>query len=192
MRTINKHDLKNYLANKRITYIQKAHHRTYTKLQLINNELIDKFITEYHDEYANTVYDPYTEDNITSRILPVNAIASTKDLQRILQHSVVTRNPDTEIEAARVINSVSGTLTQLETERLIKNLDYVENVLHTADVDIRKYEALIEKLPPQTSRREVLERSIRTESELPPSKRQAWLERNLERGASYNKEYSYL
>lgn len=191
MRTVNKHGLKNYLSNKRIAYIQKARHRTYTRIQLINNELIDKKITEWNNEYSDPFYDPYTYDNVYDRLVGVNRAASANDLQRILRHSMVTRNPQTEFEARRVIGNVSDSLTKLEAERVFKNLDYVENVLNTAEVDLARYEALIEKLSPQTSRREVLERSIRTDTELPPSKRQAWLERNLERGASYNKEYSY-
>lgn len=191
MRFNRKHELKNYLSNKRIAVIQKARRRTYTKIQLINNELVDKKILEWNDEYSDIFYDPYAETNITSRILPVNTSASTNDLQRILSHSLVTRNPQTEMEARNVISNVSDSLTKLEVERVVKNLDYVENVLETAEVNLAKYEALIEKLPPQTSRREVLERCIRTGDELTPSKRQAWLERNLERGASYNKEYTY-
>lgn len=191
MRLVNKHELKNYLSNKRVAVIQKAHRRTYTKIQLINNELVDKKITEWNNEYADPFYNPYTETNISSRILPVNAAASTTDLQRILSHSLVTRNIQTEVEARNVISNVSDSLTKLEVERVIKNLDYVENVLNTAEVDLAKYESLVEKLPPQTSRREVLERCITGEKELPASKRQAWLERNLERGASYNREYNY-
>ena len=191
MRTVNKHGLKNYLSNKRIAYIQKARHRTYTRIQLINNELIDKKITEWNNEYSDPFYDPYTYDNVYGRIVGVNRAASANDLQRILRHSMVTRNPQTEFEARRVIGNVSDSLTKLEAERLVKNLDYVENVLSTAEVNIAKYEALIEKLPHQVSRKEVLEKCITGQKELPASKRQAWLERNLERGASYNKEYTY-
>ena len=191
MRTVNKHGLKNYLSNKRIAYIQKARHRTYTRIQLINNELIDKKITEWNNEYSDPFYNPYTYDNVYAMIIGVNQKASANDLQRILGHSVVTRNPQTELEARKVIGDVSDSLTRLEAERLIKNLDYVENVLSTAEVNIQKYEALIEKLPHQVSRKEVLERCITKQEDLPPSKRHAWLERNLERGASYNKEYTY-
>ena len=36
-----------------------------------------------------------------------------------------------------------------------------------------------------------MERCIQTDTPLPASKRQRWLERNLERGASYNKQYTY-
>lgn len=191
MRLNHKHETKNYLANKRIAVIQKAHHRTYNRIQFINNDLVDKKILEWNNEYSDTVYNPYTYDNVYAMIIRVNQKASTNDLQRILGHSVVTRNPQTELEASKVIGSVSDSLTKLEAERLIKNLDYVENVLSTAEVNIQKYEALIEKLPHQVSRKEVLEKCITSQEELPASKRQAWLERNLERGASYNKEYSY-
>lgn len=191
MRFNHKHETKNYLANRRIAFIQKAHHRTYTRIQFVNNELVDKMIREWSDEYKDIFYDPYTYENVYSSIIGVNQVASTHDLQRILQHSLVTRDPMMEVEARRVINDVSDSLTKLEAERVVKNLDYIENVLSTAEVNIDKYESLIEKLPRQVSRKEVLERCITENKELPASKRQAWLERNLERGASYNKEYSY-
>ena len=191
MRLNHKHETKNYLANRRIAVIQKAHHRTHTRIQFINNDLVDKKILEWNNEYSDIVYNPYTYDNVYAMLIGVNQKASTNDLQRILGHSVVTRNPQTELEARKVIGDVSDSLTKLEAERLIKNLDYVENVLSTAEVNLQKYEALIEKLPHQVSRKEVLEKCITDQKELPASKRQAWLERNLERGASYNKEYNY-
>ena len=186
MRLTHKHETKNYLANKRVAVIQKAHRKTYTRIQFVNNGLVDKMVLG-HDE----VYDPFTTANIAYQIGAVNTAATTKDLQRILGHSLVTRNPESEVEAARVISSVSDSLTKLEVERVVKNLDYIQNVMETAEVDLARYEALIEKLPYQVSRKEVLEKCITKQEELPPSKRQAWLERNLERGASYNKEYSY-
>ena len=186
MRLNHKHETKNYLANQRVAFIQKAHHRTYTRIQFVNNDLVDKLVLG-HDE----VYNPFTLENIAYQINMVNQPATTSDLQRILGHSLVTRSLESEVEARHVISEVSDSLTKLEVERVVKNLDYVENVLSTSNVAIDKYEALIEKLPRQVSRKEVLERCITSGDELPASKRQAWLERNLERGASYNKEYSY-
>ena len=186
MRLNHKHETKNYLANRRIAFIQKAHHQTYTRIQFVNNDLVDKLVLG-HDE----VYNPFTVENIGYMINMVNQPATTSDLQRILGHSLVTRSLVSEVEARKVIGEVSDSLTKREVERVVKNLDYVENVLETSNVAIDKYKALIEKLPRQVSRKEVLERCITSEKELPASKRQAWLERNLERGASYNKEYSY-
>lgn len=186
MRFNHKHETKNYLANRRIAFIQKARHQTYTRIQFVNNDLVDKLVLGHSENY-----DPFTVDNIGYMINMVNQPATTSDLQRILGHSLVTRSLESEVEARRVIGEVSDSLTKLEVERVVKNLDYVENVLETQNIAIEKYEALIEKLPRQVSRKEVLERCITSEKELPASKRQAWLERNLERGASYNKEYSY-
>ena len=191
MRITHKHEYKNYLGNRRIAVIQKARNPIQLAIQFINNRLVDKKIIEWNDEFKDPIYDPYTVDDIQSQILPYNVRASQQDLQRILQHSLVTRNPTTEIEAMKVIRNVGNDLSKLEAERVVKNLNYVENVLTTADVDIGKYEALVDKLPRHTSRKQVLERCITKGTELPPTQRQAWLERNLERGASYNKRYTY-
>ena len=191
MRFNEKHEIKNYLGNKRIAVIQKAAHRNHTKIQFINNRLVDKMVISWNDEYSPDVYNPFDQTVIQEEIMRLNIAASQRDLQRILQHSVVTRNPQTELEAAKVINSVSDSLSKLEAERVVKNLNYVADVMETANVDIAKYEALVEKLPHQTSRKAVIERCINTENALPPSKRQRWLEMNLERGASYNKQYTY-
>lgn len=182
---------KNYLSNRRILVIQKAHQKTHTSIQFVNNRLVDKKILEWNLAHDPNLYDPYNEETIQNEIKSYNLLASQQDLQRILKHSLVTRNPTTEVEALKVINSVSDTLSQLEAERVVKNLDYVENVLNNADLDIRKYEAFIEKLPRHVSRKSVIEKCIRSGDELPPAKRQEWLEMNLRRGASYNKRYTY-
>lgn len=191
MRMTYKHDLKNYLANRRIAVIQKAHTPIHTRIQLINNRLVDKKIIEWNDELSDPIYDPYAPSVIAGEINKYNRIATDADLRRLLKHSVIARNPQTTLEASKVVSSVSGDLTVLEVERTIKNLNYVENILSTVDVNISKYEALVEKLPDATSRKSVIERCIQTGEDLPPSRRQAWLEKNLERGASYNKQYTY-
>ena len=192
MRIANKHEYKNYLANQRIAVIQKASRKTHLAIQFINNRLIDKLILEWDDEYSQDIYNPFEEKNIYAEILPYNLRASQKDIYRILQHSVVTRNSQTEVEAAKVIRTVGEDLTKLEAERVIKNLDFVENALRNADLDIKKYEAIIDKLPSQTSRKSVIEKCIKTGEELEPTKRQRFLERALERGSNYKgREYTY-
>ena len=192
MRLNHKHELKNYLHNRRIAVIQKAHHTIHMRVQLTNNRLIDKKILEWEDEFPSEVYDPYTTTAIASEIQGFNRIATSQDLQRVLKHSMLVRNPQTQMEVMKVLNSVSGDITLIEAERMVKNLDYVSNVLTNANVDIGKYEALVEKLPQTTSRKEVLERCIMQGNELPANKRQAFLERALERGENYKgRKYSY-
>lgn len=186
------HELKNYLANKRVAVIQKAHHPVHVKIQLTNNRLIDKKIIEWEDEIDTDLYDHYKPETITSEIIGYNRLATSKDLQRVLKHSIIHSNPQTRVEATRVLNNVADTLTNIETERIIKNLDYVENVLTNANVDINKYETLVEKLPQSTSRKEVLERCIMTDTPLPANRRQAFLETALERGENYKgRQYTY-
>ena len=105
---------------------------------------------------------------------------------------MITRNPQTELEARKLISSISGDVTTIEVERMVKNLNYIENVLTNANIDIGKYEALVEKLPQSTSRKEILERCIMTDTPLPANRRQAFLERALERGHNYKgRQYTY-
>lgn len=191
MRITYKHNVKNYLANRRIAVIQKASHRTQTRIQFVNNRLVDKYILNYNNDVPDELYDPYDQNNIAVELAGYNRLATSQDLQRILQHSLVTRNIETEVEAEKVIRSVEDSLTQIEAERVVKNLDYINNVLEQNRVDIEKYEKLIEKLPRQVSRKEVLERCIVEGEPLPATRRQAWLERNLAHGESYNKKYTY-
>jgi hypothetical protein len=192
MRFSNKHDYKNYLSNRRIAIIQKAHHTVHTWIQFHNNRLVDKKIVEWNEEIPVDVRDPYAPGMIARTINGYNVAATSKDLQRVLKHSVVTRNPQTELEARKLISSISGDVTTIEVERMVKNLNYVENVLTNANVDIGKYEALVKKLPQTTSRKEVLERCIMTDTPLPANRRQAFLERALERGHNYKgRQYTY-
>ena len=186
------HELKNYLSNKKIAVIQKAHHPVHMRIQLTNNRLVDKKILEWDDEIDTDLYDPYKPETITSEIIGYNRLATSKDFQRVLKHSIVTRNLQTQSEVMKVINSVTDDITMIEVERMIKNLNYVENVLTNANVDINKYETLVEKLPQSTSRKEVLERCILKNNELPANKRQAFLETALERGENYKgRQYTY-
>ena len=192
MRFSNKHDYKNYLSNRRIALIQKAHHTVHTWIQFHNNRLVDKKIVEWNEEIPVDVRDPYAPGMIARTINGYNVAATSKDLQRVLKHSVVTRNPQTELEARKLISSISGDVTTIEVERMVKNLNYVENVLTNANVDIGKYEALVKKLPQTTSRKEVFERCIMTDTPLPANRRQAFLERALERGHNYKgRQYTY-
>jgi hypothetical protein len=153
---------------------------------------VDKKIVEWNEEIPVDVRDPYAPGMIARTINGYNVAATSKDLQRVLKHSVVTRNPQTELEARKLISSISGDVTTIEVERMVKNLNYVENVLTNANVDIGKYEALVKKLPQTTSRKEVLERCIMTDTPLPANRRQAFLERALERGHNYKgRQYTY-
>lgn len=163
MRITYKHDIKNYLANYRISIIQKSHESTHNNIQLINNRLVDKKILDWDNELASDIYDPYDEDNIYSDIINYNRSATQKDLQRLLLNSPLLRNVQTELEALKVINSVGDTLTSLETSRILKNLKYIEDILTDYDIDINKYKEMVNRLPPNVSRDKILNRCLTTD-----------------------------
>ena len=89
---------------------------------------MDKKIVEWNEEIPVDVRDPYAPGMIARTINGYNVAATSKDLQRVLKHSVVTRNPQTELEARKLISSISGDVTTIEVERMVKNINYVENV----------------------------------------------------------------
>ena len=189
---LTKNNYINYLGNQRIAVIQKAHDTIHTRVQMINNRLVDKKVKDIHTEITRDVYDPFSESAIFAEINGYNRIATSQDLQRILQHSLVKRNPQTTLEATKVLNNVSESLTQIETRRIMKNLDYIEKALQNVDIEIGKYNAIIEKLPQTTSRKEVLARCIQTGEDLPASKREAFLRNALRQGENYKgRQYDY-
>ena len=189
---LTKNNYINYLGNQRIAVIQKAHDTIHTRVQMINNRLVDKKVKDIHTEITRDVYDPFSESAIFAEINGYNRIATSQDIQRILQHSLVKRNPQTTLEATKVLNNVSESLTQIETRRIMKNLDYIEKALQNVDIEIGKYNAIIEKLPQTTSRKEVLARCIQTGEDLPASKREAFLRNALRQGENYKgRQYDY-
>ena len=88
MRFHNKHDRKNILHNQKIAIIQKANHRSHTRLQFINNELVDRIVRGFD---AGNV-DEIKEKEIYDRIFPLTMRATAKDLERLLNHSLVQKS----------------------------------------------------------------------------------------------------
>lgn len=191
MRIQYRHELKNYLANRRIAVIQKGHRRNHTLIQFVNNDLIDKLILDSNKEVPN-IRNPYTTENITQLLNKHNIKATDSDLRRLLKQSIVKRTPESGVDANKILNNVSNDLSRIEAERIMKNIHFVETVIENADINIRKYEAIIEKVPRQTSRKEILEKCITSGTDLPANKRQRFLERALERGSNYKgRQYTY-
>ena len=73
MRFHNKHDRKNILSNQKIAIIQKANHRSHTRLQFINNELVDRVVRSFDtgnvDEITEKEIPIFSNDEIKRRII---------------------------------------------------------------------------------------------------------------------------
>lgn len=148
-----------YLQERRITIKKDARKTLHRKIQIINNELIDKKILEY-DTRSTTTKNDFDPATFSAGIIRLNRIATAKDFQKLLDRSIVREADWSRLVANNTARDVADKITAKEVQRINNNLKAVENVLNDASVDIEKYKTLVEKLPPTTSRAEILNRTL--------------------------------
>ena len=148
-----------YLQERRITIKKDARRTLHRKIQIINNDLIDKKILEY-DTRSTTTKNDFNPAVFSVEIIRLNRIATAKDFQKLLDRSIVREADWSRLVASNTARDVADKITAKEVQRINNNLKAVENVLNDASVDIEKYKTLVEKLPPTTSRAEILNRTL--------------------------------
>ena len=148
-----------YLQERRITIKKDARRTLHRKIQIINNDLIDKKILEY-DTRSTTTKNDFNPAVFSVEIIRLNRIATAKDFQKLLDRSIVREADWSRLVANNTARDVADKITAKEVQRINNNLKAVENVLNDASVDIEKYKTLVEKLPPTTSRAEILNRTL--------------------------------
>lgn len=152
---------KDYLYNQRLVIIQKAHVPLQVRLQMLHNNIIDQRILELEGEYDDEPVKPSERTSlIFGEMGKENLLATNKDFQRLMRNSIVTQNHITQLEQLQASRSISDKITQVEIERVEKNLQYIEKTLSNAEVDIDKYKVLMEKMPRTVSRQDMLEKAL--------------------------------
>jgi len=161
---LNNFNRKEYLHNKRLAIIQKTKLPLQIRLQRINNKAIDEYIlydsgqTDIED--YGTPY--YKEEILLAEVGKENFLATYTDMSRLLDRSIVNQNHITNMEKYNASKQISDRITKVEVERINKNLQYVEKTLSEAELNIDVYKNLIEKLPRQVSRQDMLEKALET------------------------------
>jgi len=192
---LNNFNRKEYLHNKRIAIIQKAHIPLQIRLQRINNKAIDEYILysngETDIEEYGTPY--YKEEVLMAEVGRENFLATYQDMSRLLDRSIVNQNHITNLEKYNASKQMSDKITKVEVERINKNLKYVEKTLESAEMDIDIYKNLIQKLPRQVSRQEMLQKAL-TKGENYKGREYSYkqlknLSRDLERYKTANMDY---
>ena len=156
-------NVRDILHNKRIAVIQKARTPLQVKIQMINNEAIDERILTYFDDYDidNPTIPAYKEEVIRQSIGQTNLMASYADLNRLLQKSrLVTPDHITKMEQYNAASRIGNKITNVEIERIQKNLEYVEQTLKEAELDLAKYKEIVNKVPRTVSRKDILEKAL--------------------------------
>lgn len=158
---LNQFNRKEYLHHKRLAIIQKSKLPLQIRLQRVMNNAIDrKILDDYDDDYHPSTTPPYKEEILTSQIGQLNKIATQQDFERLMQRSIVNQNHITKLEQYNASHKISDRITKIEVERINKNLEYIEKTLESADIDIQVYKELVEKLPKQISRKDMLEKAL--------------------------------
>lgn len=142
--------------------IQKARLPLQIRIQMIHNQAIDEKVLEYYDdvdlrrEGGRPAYD---KNLLTTEIGNLNRIATHQDYQRLLNNSLITPDDITKLEATNKARGLADKITKVEVDRAIKNLDHIEKVLGEVDIQIDVYKNLVDKLPRQVSRLDILEKA---------------------------------
>ena len=158
-------DRKDYLHQKRIAVIQKAHIPLQIRLQRIMNQAIDEKVLHTYDDWDEEVLNKptvpaYSQEVLLAEIGRQNLLATHQDMTRLLNRSIVNQNHITNMEKYNASKSISDKITKVEVERVNKNLKYIEKTLEEAELDIAKYKNLVKKLPKQVSRQEMLQKAL--------------------------------
>lgn len=192
---INNFNRKEYLHNKRLAIIQKAKLPLQIRIQRIANRAVDEKILYYYDETDIEDYSTpyYKEEILLSEIGNENFLATYQDMSRLLDRSIVNQNHITNLEKYNASKQISDKITKVEVERINKNLQFVEKTLQEAELNIDIYKNLIEKLPKQVSRQEMLQKALRDGSNYKGReysyKELKNLSRDLERYKTANMDY---
>jgi len=190
--------MKDILYTKRIHIIQKARTPLQVQIQMINNELIDEQIFTFYDETdTNNPSSPYytNEERYRADIGQANLLATYQDLDRLLEkNNLITKTHIARLEQYNASKSIGDAITNIEVERINKNIKYVEETLKQAELDIKLYRELVEKLPNTTSRKNIIESSI-SSGESPKGRKYTYkdlnkLSRELERYRDNHTRYA--
>lgn len=128
-----------YYQNK--TLIDKAYHYdTAYKIQFYNNRKVDEFVKNYNDEVLNS---KPQKSIIQAELSIINKPEVYKNYNRIINSKFTSNDNFFKMLVRNNARNSLDNIVASETERIIKNLDYVEQVLNKYDIPTKEYEKLV-------------------------------------------------
>ena len=149
-----------YLNNRRLTLIQKAQRPFRNRLQVVANEAVDDFILTYYDETRLPTLPRYSAGYLMQEVQALNQAETNKQFSRILDRGILRKDTVNRLQARMTANQVATILTDVEVERIQKNVLWTERVMQQADINIEKYSKLASKLEPTASRKAMIEKCL--------------------------------
>ena len=184
-----------YLFSKRMATIQKARLPLQMRIQMIFNKAVDERILAYfgeHHELDSPTVPAYKEEVLKKEIGKWNLWATLQEVNR--RRKVVSQNSITRMETYNASKQISDKITQIEVERIDKNLATIDKVLENAELNISLYKHLTDNLPATMSRKQILEEQLETGISIKGSREFTYrelnqLSRDLEKYRTHSVDY---
>lgn len=150
------------IISKSINYYQKkkaidkaVNRNTAYKIQFYNNRLIDEYVTNYDD--GLNIKPPLAE--IWANLSIMNKPQVYKNYNRIINSPHTSNDNLDKILIRNMANKDLNRIVESELERIVKNLDYVEEVLAKYDIPAIEYEKAVKEQANKSvaNRRQILE-----------------------------------
>jgi hypothetical protein len=146
-------------SNHSKNYSFKSEKKLYSELDIYMNKLIDEQVNQAYDPKYKTSYS-FAQEAIFLNLFSLNNPSVIRDFQTIL-NSPLTANDAVISDLVRIsADKASMVIAEIETERVLKNLEYVEKTLAQTKLDINTYNNAVSKLSPTSSRYDILEKSL--------------------------------
>jgi hypothetical protein len=114
----------------------------------------------YADTLKDSDFDIFKQDAIYSSLYNLNHPETIKSFNRLVKSPLTSNSAIYKNLVKTSADNVTKIISEKETERVLKNLQYVEKNLQQAQFDISKYNELSSKLSSTVSRQSILERSL--------------------------------
>jgi len=137
----------------------KAKEPLYDTLQEYNDNLIDKKVNLYYQNYdeEDNFYDSFSTAMIFATLFNMNYRYIVKDFNKLLKNPFIKDNPLFMNIVKHSAEKTTKLIAEKETERVVKNIGYVDRILKESKIDIDKYNSMVSS---GLSRKEILEKTI--------------------------------
>lgn len=142
-----------YLKNRRITFIQKANDPLHLKLQLLNNNLVDKKVNN-----PNASGKAFENAVVYDTIYSLNKLSTEKMFRRILESPLTNNSKAFEKLTMKQAGRVNRIISEVETKRVFDNLKYIEKTLSENKINISQYNQMAKSFP-KVNRLNILEKA---------------------------------
>ncbi len=142
-----------YLKNRRLTFIQKANNPIHIKLQLLNNDLVDKKVNN-PDASGKAFNNAIVYDTIYN----INKSSTEQMFKKILQSPLTNNTEVFKKLTMKQAGNVNRIISEIETKRVFDNLKYIEKTISENKINISQYNQMAKSFP-KVNRMNILEKA---------------------------------